>query len=127
MSEFPFLRNFLLLATNLIASRVHNTSVPSLPGGAADKLFIQLMRILNFQANCDGIFKGLHHFSNIFPTPECFRHAGVLITKAELCPFLLLQVLCSNRSPVAILSVCLHEDFSVLINVRGKGNLRGLN
>lgn len=127
VSKFPFLRNFLLLVTNLIASRVHNTSVPSLPGGAADKLFIQLMRILNFQANCDGIFKGLHHFSNISPTPECFRHSGVLITKEELCPFLLLQRFCSTQEFCGYF-VCLSAwGFSVLINMRGMGNPRGLN
>lgn len=111
VSEFPFLRNFLLLVTNLVVSRVHNTSVPSLPGGAADKLFIQLMRILNFQTNCDGIFKGLHHFSNISPTPECLRHSGGLITKAEFCPFSSSKCFAPHRNPVAILSVCLHEDF----------------
>lgn len=125
--EFPFFRNFLLLVTNFVASWVHNTSVPSLPGGAADKLFIQLMRILNFQANCDGIFKGLNHFSKIFPTPECLRHSGGLISKAELCPFLLLQVLCSTQESCGYF-VCLSAcGFSVLINMRGKGNPRGLN
>lgn len=48
------------------------------------------------------------------------------ITDAELCPFSSCKCFARQRSPVAILSVCLCEDFSVLISVRGKGNLRGL-
>lgn len=121
-SSLPF-----LLVTNLIASQVDNKSVLSPPCGAADALFIQLMRIWDFQANCGGILRGLHHFCNVSPTPACFRQSGVWISNAELCPFSSCKCFALQGSPVAILSICLCEVFLVLISVRGKGNLRGLS
>lgn len=87
----------LLVVSDLIASQADNKSVLSPPCGAADALFIQLMRIWDFQENCGGILRGLHHFCKVSPTPACFRQSGVWISNCRALPFLLLQVLCSTR------------------------------
>lgn len=126
-SNFHFFRNFLYPSpfrwlTNLTASQVEHKTLPSPVCGAADKLFIPLMRIENFQAFLKACITSSTFLSHLHASgSQVFK-----ITDTELCPSPPESALLNSGVLwLFCLFVCV-RFFSVLISVRGKGTLRGL-